>query len=132
MPSAAADPPQFPDLSGYTEVNAHDYTTYLAYMTAGVQFVTPGGYRCRMSFTHKAAYESMSCWGTLPGTSHNHVGLSRTVADPSGATFSDVDLASMEKYQSMDATGTHEETVSPDAYKLLSKVPPARPSREPF
>jgi hypothetical protein len=40
MPSAAADPAQFPDLSGYTEVNANDYTTYSAYATTGVQFVT--------------------------------------------------------------------------------------------
>jgi hypothetical protein len=49
MPSAAADPPQFPDLSSYTDVNAHDYMTYSAYMTSGVQFVTPR----RLSVPHE-------------------------------------------------------------------------------
>ena len=33
MPSAAADPQQFPDLSGYTDVNYKDYLTYSAYST---------------------------------------------------------------------------------------------------
>ena len=120
LPSAVADPAQFPDLSGYSDANAPDYTTYSAYMTAGVQFQTPGGYRCRMSYTTKAARSDLSCWGSLPGTSHNYVGL-RYVGGPNspGAEFSDIDLASMEMYDWMDGSGTHERTISPDAYKLL-------------
>jgi hypothetical protein len=117
-PVAAADPPQFPDLTGYAAVNDKDYTTFSAYMTAGVQFVAPGGYRCRVAFTHKAASTSMACWGKLPGTPHNYVGLGHTM-DSLAATFADVDLGSMEKYQTMDADGMHEGTVSPDAYRPL-------------
>jgi hypothetical protein len=120
MPSASADPQQFPDLSGFVNANAPDYTTYSAYMTAGVQFVTPAGYRCRMSYTTKAARSDMGCWGSLPGTSHNYVGL-RYLGGPNspGAEFSDIDLTSMERYDWMDASGTHEGTISPDSYKAL-------------
>jgi hypothetical protein len=120
MPSAAAEPGQFPDLSGYVVANAPDFTTFSAYLTAGVQFVAPGGYRCRMSYITKAARSDMSCWGALPGTSHNYVGL-RFLGGPNspGAEFSDIDLASMETYDWIDASGTHEGAISPDAYKPL-------------
>lgn len=94
MPPAAAGPRQFPDLGSYRAVNADDYTTYHSYMTAGVQFATPGGYRCRMSFTHKQNGAHMQCWGSLPGTSFNHVGLDYLGgATTAGAAFSDVDLS---------------------------------------
>lgn len=62
-PFAAADPTQFPDLSNYASVNAAEYTTFHAYLTRGVQFATPGGYRCRMRFTHKQNGAYMECWG---------------------------------------------------------------------
>ena len=35
VPMAAADPQQFPDLSGYNDVNSPDYRTYSAYSTIG-------------------------------------------------------------------------------------------------
>ena len=121
MPSAAADPHQFPDLSGYTDVNYKDYLTYSAYSTTGAQFVTPGGYRCRISYIFKASASLIQCWGSLPGTSHNLVGLSDPGGpDKDGAQFADKDLASMEHYQWMDGPGQwHDGTVSPDAYKPL-------------
>jgi hypothetical protein len=120
MPSAAADPQQFPDLSGYTEVNSNDYLTYSAYSTTGAQFVTPGGYRCRMSYVSKAAASLIQCWGALPGTSHNLVGVSYPPA--AAATLADKDPSAMERYQWMDGPGNwHDGTVSPDAYK---PVPP--------
>ena len=115
LPSAAADPQRFPDLSGYPEVNSTDYLTYSAYSTSGVQFVTPGGYRCRLSYISKAAASLIGCWGALPASSHNLV----EVSYPSGgAAFADKDLAAMEHYQWMDGPGNwHDGTVSPDAYK---------------
>lgn len=118
-PSAAADPEQFPDLSGYTEVNSKDYLTYSAYSTSGVQFVTPGGPRCRLSYISKAATSMIQCWGSLPGTSHNLVGVS--YPSSGGAMFADKDLSAMEQYQWMDGPGNwHDGTVSPDAYKPLA------------
>jgi hypothetical protein len=120
MPSAAADPQQFPDLGGYTDVNSKDYLTYSAYSITGAQFVTPGGYRCRISYVYKASRSMMECWGSLPGTSHNYVGLNYPGGD--GAQFADKDLAAMEYFQWMDGPGNwHDGTVSPDAYK---PVPP--------
>jgi hypothetical protein len=120
-PSAVADPPQFPDLSGYTAVKAADYKTYSAYMTVGLQFVTPGGYRCRMSFTQKANASIMACWGSLPGTPHNHAALTYLAgSDNSAATFDDVDLSKMESYQWMDGPGAwHDGTVDPRDYTPL-------------
>lgn len=76
MPSAAADPQRFPDLNGYTDVDYKDYSTYSLDSTSGVEFVSPGGYRCRLSCIGKAAASLMQCWGSLPGTSHNFAGLS--------------------------------------------------------
>lgn len=117
-PTAAADPQQFPDLSGYTDINENDYLTYSAYSTLGVQFVTPGGYRCRMSYISKAATSAIQCWGSLPGTSHNLVGVSYPSSTGDGAKFADKDPSSMEKFQWMDGPGNwHDGTVSPDAYK---------------
>ena len=117
-PWAAADPQQFPDLSGYTEANSNDYLTYSAYSTQGVQFVTPGGYRCRLSHISKSAASIIQCWGSLPGTSHNLVGVS--YPSGGGATFADKDMSAMERYQWMDGPGNwHDGTVSPDAYKPL-------------
>jgi hypothetical protein len=84
LPSAAADPPQFPNLSGYTDVNYKHHVTYSAYSTLGVQFVTPGSYRCRLSYISKAATSLRQCWGSLPA---------------------DKDLSSMAHYQWMDGPG---------------------------
>ena len=116
MPTAAADPPGFPDMSGFSEANFKDFQTYSAYSTTGVQFVTPGGYRCRMTYTFKASVRRTECWGSLPGTSHNHVAV---VDSLSKAEFNDVDLAAMESYQYIDGDGWHDGTVSPDAYHSL-------------
>jgi hypothetical protein len=120
-PSAAADPQQFPDLSGYTDANYKDYLTYSAYSTTGAQFVTPGGYRCPMSNIFKASTSQIQCWGLLPGTAHNLVGLSYPGGpDKDGAQFADKDLSPTEHYQWLDGPGQwHDGTVSPDAYKPL-------------
>ncbi|OHV04772.1 hypothetical protein BKN37_08615 [Mycobacterium talmoniae] len=117
-PVAAADPGQFPDLRGYAAVNAQDYRTYYAYSTTGVQFLAPGGYRCRMSYTTKASYLEAECWGVLLGTSHNAAKVALT-ADFRPGDFGDVDVAAMEKYQYLDGAGWHEGTVAPEAYKPL-------------
>jgi hypothetical protein len=74
--STAADPQQFPDLSVCTDVNYTDYLTYSAYSTTGAQFVTPGGSRCPIGYIFKASASLMQCWGSLPGTANNLVGLS--------------------------------------------------------
>ncbi|BBZ42641.1 hypothetical protein [Mycobacterium conspicuum] len=48
---------------GHPEVNPTDYPTYSAYGTTG-------------SHISEAAASLVRCWGALPGTSHNVVGVS--------------------------------------------------------
>ncbi|MEN4396249.1 MULTISPECIES: hypothetical protein [Mycolicibacterium] len=116
---AAADPGQIPDLGGYTAVGVQDYSTYYNYPTTnGAQFVTPGGYRCRITYTGRAnpPMKQASCWGELPGTSSNMVSVFAAMSvDP--ATFSTGDLADMEKYT--DYKEPRDRTVDPADYKLL-------------
>jgi hypothetical protein len=40
---------------------AKDHVTYAAYSTLGAQFVTPGSYRCRLSYISKAATSLRHC-----------------------------------------------------------------------
>jgi hypothetical protein len=117
-PSAAADPHQFPGLSDYYTVNAADYRTYRAYGTAGVQFATPGGYRCRMNYTFKQGASYMQCWGTLPGTPNNHVELAYLGGNNTvDAAFSTIDLSTMENVApGADGSGGR---INPQDYKLL-------------
>jgi hypothetical protein len=63
---------------------AKDYVTYSAYNTLGVQFPTPGSYRCRLTYISKAATSLTQCWCSLPA---------------------DKDLSSMAHYQWMDGPG---------------------------
>lgn len=118
-PVAGADPGRIPDLSGYAAVDVDAYNTYYNYPTTnGAQFVTPGGYRCRISYTGRAnpPMKQASCWGELPGTSSNSVRVFAAMSvEP--ATFSTVDLAAMEKY--MDYKDPRDRTVDPADYKLL-------------
>jgi hypothetical protein len=121
---AMAEPSQTPDLSGYTPMNAKDYATYYNYpTTSGLQFVTPSGYRCRITYTGRAnpPYKSTSCWGVLPGTSSNFVGVTAGMkVDP--AQFGNADLTALETYSPPPSSSTPSispATVSPDAYKPL-------------
>ncbi|OBB22526.1 hypothetical protein A5792_05540 [Mycolicibacterium peregrinum] len=118
-PVAAADPGQIPDLGGYTAVDVHPYDTYYNYPTTnGAQFVTPGGYRCRITYTGRAnpPMKQATCWGALPGTTSNFVSVFAAMQlDP--AKFSTGDLANMEKYT--DYKEPRERTVDPADYKLL-------------
>jgi hypothetical protein len=117
-PTASADPNQFPSLSDFFTVNAADYQTYRAYATSGVQFATPGGYRCRMNFTHKQNGSYMQCWGILPGTPSNHVEVSYLAgADLVTADFSNVDLATMDVIPS--GAGVQAKTLTAQDYGLL-------------
>lgn len=122
MPAAVGDPGQFPDLSSYTTADPHAYATYYNYpTTGGLQFIGPGGYRCRMSFTGKANFMQVSCWGSLPGTSDNSVGVNQVSTRFDPAQFGNGDLAATEHYNQMGDNGKVEErTVSPDAYKPLA------------
>lgn len=98
-PASFADPAQFPDLRSYPTVNSADFTTYSAYMTSGVQFTAPAGYRCRMSFTHKQNGAHMECWGTLPATpdNNNYVALNYLgLTNSPPAFFSTIDLSTMD------------------------------------
>lgn len=104
-PVATADPHRFPDLSDYHAANADDFRTYATYGIEGVQFATPGGYRCRMSTNFKASRQMADCWGGLPGTVRNHVGFITQSTQTTAATFSDVDLSSMEQYDFRPAEG---------------------------
>jgi hypothetical protein len=118
-PRAAADP-GLPDLSGYIPVDVNGYSTYYNYpTTGGAQFVTPGGYRCRITYTGRAnpAFKAAMCWGSLPGTSFNYVGVSAAM-DAGPAKFSKGDLAELEKYRQPPGDSAPV-TISPDAYKPL-------------
>ncbi|MGV0781714.1 hypothetical protein [Mycolicibacterium sp. XJ775] len=118
-PVAGADPGQIPDLGGYTAVDVHPYNTYYNYPTTnGAQFVTPGGYRCRITYTGRAnpPMKQATCWGALPGTTSNFVSVFAAMQlDP--AKFSTGDLANMEKYT--DYKEPRDRTVDPADYKLL-------------
>jgi hypothetical protein len=121
VPTALADP-GLPDLSGYTSVDPNDYGKYYNYpATNGVQLVTPGGYRCRITYTGKANpnVKAASCWGDLPGTTFNAV-IVRLGMDADPAQFYNTDLAGMEEYYPPPPDVVSKvHTVSPDAYKPL-------------
>ncbi|SPM36517.1 hypothetical protein MRAB57_4358 [Mycobacterium rhizamassiliense] len=118
VPPAGADPNQFPSLSDYAAVDAAGYQTYSRYMTSGLQFETPGGYRCRMSFTHKQNGAHMECWGTLPGTANNHVGLNYlSGANVVDVAFSNIDLSKMEVVE--PGPGVTGGPINPRDYKPL-------------
>ncbi len=118
VPIATADPDPLPDLSGYTTTEPDPYSTYYDYpTTGGAQFVTPGGYRCRITYTGRAnpPYKAAMCWGSLPGTPFNYVVVSAAL-DPGPAQFSSGDLAELEKYRKPPGDSAPV-TITPDAYK---------------
>ncbi|QLL05577.1 hypothetical protein [Mycobacterium vicinigordonae] len=115
---ATADPDQFPSLSFYSAVDAADYRNYQAYMTSGVQFATPAGYRCRMAFVHKQNGAYLDCWGALPGTEYNHVGLSYLPGvSTDGASFTNVNPSAMDAIPA--GPGVTGRPLSAQDYKLL-------------
>ncbi|WP_293001307.1 hypothetical protein [Mycobacterium sp.] len=121
VPPAAADPDPLPDLSGYTPVEPEDLGKYYNYPTTyGVNFGTPGGYRCRITYTWKANpnVKTASCWGDLPGTSYNAVGVTAGM-ETAPADFRNVDLAAMEQFHGPPPDVPSIRTVDPDSYKLL-------------
>jgi hypothetical protein len=115
-PSAMADPGPIPDLSDYTSVNVNDYPGYDTYPgTGGVQFSTPAGYRCRLTYNMKPNVSTAQCWGSLPATSFNLVSAYNQGVP---AKFDNVDLARQEEYRTADGSPTPV-PISPGAYKLL-------------
>jgi hypothetical protein len=119
-PAAAADPGQLPDLSGYTAVDVRDYATYYNYPTTnGAQFVSPGGYRCRITYTGRAnpPVKAAACWGALPGTPFNSVGVQAEMAT-NPAEFGNSDLARMEQYRAPPGDSPPR-TFSPESYRPL-------------
>ncbi len=63
-PQAAAAPVDFPDLAGYTQVNAAEYSQHAIGSQYGVE--TPDGLQCEISSLHYKPL-SFSCVGALPG-----------------------------------------------------------------
>ncbi|MCV7235240.1 hypothetical protein [Mycobacterium branderi] len=120
IPAAMAAPSPVPDLSGYHSVEPKDYTTYYNYPTTnGAQFLTPGGYRCRITYTGRAnpPFKTAECWGALPATAFNLVVVATSMsANP--AQFDNIDLAKMETYNGWEDP-TKPLPISPDAYKPL-------------
>jgi hypothetical protein len=120
-PPARADPGPVPDLSGYRAVDLHGYGSFYNYpTTGGTQFTTPGGYRCRITFTGKANGRDAQCWGALPGTAFNVVGV-RAWVDAGPGAFANVTPADMETYHSPPSRDTPVETktVDPRSYTPL-------------
>ncbi|MBS9533856.1 hypothetical protein KIH27_09695 [Mycobacterium sp. M1] len=118
-----AAPEQFPDLSGFTVADVKDYSGYYIYPTTnGVQFTAPAGYRCRITYTGRAnpPFRSAKCWGALPGTSSNVVGVSTGVVDDPPAAFGDVDPAVMDEYDTLTPdVRVIKKSFGPDDYKPL-------------
>lgn len=120
VPPATADPSAAPDLSGYTPANLKDYDTYYNYPTTnGIQFATPGGYRCLISYTGRAnpPVKQAYCWGRLPGTSANFAGV-RAAMNIDPAKFATVDLAAMETYRDWRHPADPQ-PISPNSYRQL-------------
>jgi hypothetical protein len=119
-PVARAEPSPTPDLTGYQSVDVKAYDTYYEYPTTnGVQFIAPGGYKCRITYTGRAnpPFRAAECWGALPGTSFNSVWVFADMkTDP--ARFDNGDLTKMETYHGWQDP-TKSLTISPDAYKPL-------------
>jgi hypothetical protein len=118
-PTATADP-GVPDLGSFAAAEINVFATYYNYpATDGVQFLTPGGYRCRITYTWKSnpPLKEADCWGSLPGTSFNFAGVREYLDGES--TLADVDLARMEEYHPPPPHVTPPQTVNPDAYKPL-------------
>ena len=109
-----------PDLSGYQPADPARYGKYYDYpATYGVHFLTPGGYRCRITYTAKAnpPLKTASCWGALPGTSFDSVFVQAAITlDP--ARFADIDPDAMETYSHWDQP-TRRLKVDPNSYRLL-------------
>jgi hypothetical protein len=117
LPVSAADP-QFPNLSGYSAVNAEDFETYATYGIKGVQFAAPGGYRCRIGINFRVSRQMADCWGALPGTARNHVGVITQSKQTTAAELSDVNLSLMEQYDFRPAEGPAG-VIDPKDYKPL-------------
>jgi hypothetical protein len=121
-PNATADPGQLPDLSGYTPVEPGDYGNYYNYpATNGINFSTPAGYRCRITYTGKANpnVKDAECWGDLPGTTFNWVSV-RLGMDADPAKLGNVDLARMEEYHPPPPDVVSKvQTVDHDSYRPL-------------
>ncbi|MGL6234259.1 MAG: hypothetical protein ACRC20_02840 [Segniliparus sp.] len=90
-PEAGAEP-QFPDLDGFTAVDAEGYRTYSAYMTTGWQFATPGGVLCRIQKNSRAGFASLACWGAFPGVAGGESSIELDKASaPSAPVFAKSD-----------------------------------------
>lgn len=83
-PPAGAQPPQ-PDWDRYTAVNTFDYT--VAIPTSGyngavssVQFSTPSGQNCSVVINIRGMWDTATCTGPIPGSSHTSVTASYTEA----------------------------------------------------
>ncbi|ORA55225.1 hypothetical protein [Mycobacteroides franklinii] len=87
-PSADAEP-QLPDLDRYTAVKTSDYT--VAIPTSGyngavssVQFSTPAGQNCSVVINVRGEWDTATCTGPIPGSSHTSVAASYTEAGKFG------------------------------------------------
>lgn len=118
-PSASAEPA--PDLTGYHQEDPKDFGGYYTYPTTnGLQFSTPGGYRCRITYTGRAnpPYKGVGCWGALPGTSFNSVYVGLGI-EARPADFANADLTKFEIYHDWQHP-TEDVQVAPDSYRPLS------------
>lgn len=117
VPTASADPHEFPDLSGYTTLDNAGYHTYRNYPGyGGEQFTTPAGYHCRIGTEMKSHQLWAECWGALPATSFDHAGV--RLGQP--GVLGNVNLAQMDDYDwfAPDNTATPMR-FGPEDYKPL-------------
>lgn len=91
-PSAGAEP-QLPDLDRYTAVKTSDYT--VAIPTSGyngavssVKFSTPAGQNCSVVINVRGEWDTATCTGPIPGSSHTSVAASYMEAGKFGDTSS--------------------------------------------
>jgi len=116
VPTAAAAPPNFPDLNGFQAVNADDYSAEHGYATEGVRFATPDGVHCSLSHNTRGSESVASCRGELPGAG-GATGILATSYVPT--VWQQVDLSQPEMYLEMEDHGLRDVPVDPASFRVL-------------
>lgn len=115
-PTAAAVPPNFPDLSQFQPVNADDYRTEFGYATEGVRFSTPDGLHCSLSHNVRGSESVASCRGNLPGAGGSTEVLASSYVP---TVWQQGDLSQPEMYLEMEDHGLRDVPVDPAAFRPL-------------
>ncbi|MGH3723369.1 MAG: hypothetical protein ACRDUS_04485 [Mycobacterium sp.] len=108
--------PNFPDLSGYTEVDAAGYKANIGYGNVGVRFRTPDGLHCELDQNIRATSgQSAFCWGALPGAD----GATSVGGFDAIPVWGQHDPSKPETVDELGEGGWTKVTIDPSSYHLL-------------